>query len=210
MRSVPLIFGIAMVGVGWATGGGAAQILFSLFGALVFKRGPAGISVIWGCAGIGLLAGGALGHWLGKKLSFDAYKRTIVACYILHGATYVAFSLMPTFAWALVFIALSRAAVAVSSVLNFSELLRHVSDEYRGRVFATLESLTWSVMMLSMMGAGIASESYSPRVIGVCSGILSSSTALIWGWLNWTGRLPRPAQEGIEPEEVEVHGQATI
>ena len=210
MRSVPLIFGIAMVGVGWATGGGAAQILFSLFGAIVFKRGPAGISVIWGCAGIGLLCGGALGHWLGKKLSFDAYKRTIVACYILHGGTYVAFSLMPSFAGALVFIALSRAAVAVSSVLNFSELLRHVSDEYRGRVFATLESLTWSVMMLSMMGAGIASESYSPRIIGVCSGILSSSTALIWGWLNWTGRLPHPAQEGIDPEEVEVHGQATI
>ena len=95
-------------------------------------------------------------------------------------------------------------------MLYFSELLRHVSDEYRGRVFATLESLTWSVMMLSMMGAGIASESYSPRVIGVCSGILSSSTALIWGWLNWTGRLPHTSQEGIEPEEVEVHGDPTI
>ena len=36
---IPLILGIGLVGVGWATGGGAAQILFSLFGELVFNRG---------------------------------------------------------------------------------------------------------------------------------------------------------------------------
>jgi MFS family permease len=58
MRSVPLIFGLAMINVGWATGGGAAQILFSVFGEIVFNRGPAGLGLIWGCAGVGLLAGG--------------------------------------------------------------------------------------------------------------------------------------------------------
>jgi hypothetical protein len=209
MRATPLIFGIAMVHMGWATGGGAAQILFSLFGEMVFKRGASGIGTIWGCAGIGLLAGGVLGHWLGKRLSFEGYKRAIAICYIVHGGAYVLFSLMQEFWAALLCMALSRAAVAVSSVLNYSELLRHVSDSYRGRVFATLESLTWSVMMISMAGAGVASETYSPRVIGVWSGLLSSSTAIIWGWLNWSGRLPQPAAEGVEPEEVEVHGEAT-
>ena len=58
----------------------------------------------------------------------------------------------------LLFIALSRAAVAVSSVLNMTQLMLHVDDEFRGRVFATLETLTWGVMMLSMMAAGAASE----------------------------------------------------
>src|SRR5438270_8025405 len=53
MRSSPLILGIALLAVGWATGGGAAQILFSLFGELVFRRGAAGIGEIWGAAGIG-------------------------------------------------------------------------------------------------------------------------------------------------------------
>ena len=43
------------MGVGWATGGGAAQVLFSLYGELVFHRGPSGIGVIWSFAGIGLL-----------------------------------------------------------------------------------------------------------------------------------------------------------
>ena len=42
MRSVPLMVGIGMISVGWAMGGGAAQILFALFGEQVFHRGAAG------------------------------------------------------------------------------------------------------------------------------------------------------------------------
>lgn len=210
MRASPLILGIALVGVGWASGGGAAQILFSLFGELVFNRGPAGIGYLWAAAGVGLLVGGAFAHWLGKRISFDAYKRTISICYVIHGGSYVIFSQMRDFQMALLFLAISRSAVAVSSVLNMSQLLRHVSDEFRGRVFATMETMQWSTMMLSMGGAGVASESWSPRMIGVASGLLSSSTAFFWLWANWTGRLPEPARVGVEPEDVEVHGDPVV
>lgn len=210
MEASPLILGIGLVGVGWASGGGAAQILFSLFGELVFNRGPAGIGYLWAAAGVGLLAGGAFAHWLGKRVSFEAYKRTISICYVIHGGAYVIFSQMRDFQLALVFLGISRAAVAVSSVLNMSQLLRHVSDEFRGRVFATMETMQWSVMMLSMAGAGAASTNWSPRSIGVVSGLLSSSTAFFWLWANWTGRLPEPAREGVEPEEVEIHGDPVV
>jgi MFS family permease len=210
MRSTPLILGIALINVGWATGGGAAQILFSLFGEIVFARGAAGIGTIWGFAGIGLLAGGAFGHWFGKRASFRMYKHAIAICYVIHGGAYVIFSQVPEYWLALLFIAISRAAVGVSSVLNMSQLLRNVSDEYRGRVFSTIESLTWSVMMVSMMGAGIASQAYSPRTIGLWSGVLSSMTAVYWGWMNWSGRLPEPRSRGVEPEEVEVRGGPTV
>src|SRR6185312_4626214 len=66
MRRVPLTVGIAMISVGWAMGGGAAQILFALFGEQVFHRGASGIGSIWGFAGLGLLIGGAVGHALGR------------------------------------------------------------------------------------------------------------------------------------------------
>ena len=112
-------------------------------------------------------------HWLGPKLSFRSYKRTVSICYLVHGATYILFSQMPQFWQALVFIALSRAAVAVSSVLNMTQMLLTVDDEFRGRVFATMETFTWGVMMLSMMGAGAASEYYSPRTIGAWAGALT-------------------------------------
>jgi len=210
MRGSPLIFGIALLSVGWASGGGAAQILFSLFGELVFHRGPAGIGLLWGSAGVGLLTGGAFAHWLGKRLSFDDYKRTIGICYVIHGSSYVVFSQMPYFWLAAAFLALSRAAIAISSVLNMSQLLRHVPDEFRGRVFATIETMNWSMMMFSMTGAGIASTAWSPRTIGAISGVLSSSTAFFWLWANWTHRLPEPARAGVEAEEVGVHGDPVV
>jgi MFS family permease len=210
MRSVPLVFGIALLGVGWATGGGAAQILFTLFGEQVFHRGAAGIGTVWGCAGVGLLIGGWFGHWLGRRVSFSGYKLAIFIGYLIHGGAYVLFSQMAKFGEALVFIGLSRAAIAVNSVLNYSYLLRYVEDRYRGRVFSTMETLTWATMVLSMTAAGIASTSYSPRDIGAVAGVLSSTTAIFWGWANWTGRLPRPEPVGIDASEVEVHGDPVV
>ncbi len=210
MRSSPLILGIGLVAVGWATGGGAAQILFSVFGEVVFHRGPAGIGIIWGCAGIGLILGALVAHRIGKTISFENYKRMVSICYVVHGGSYVLFSQAQTFGWALFFIGLSRAAVAVSSVLNVTQQLRHVSDEFRGRVFATVESWNWMTMMLSMAVAGLASSHVSPRVIGAWAGVFSSSTAIFWAWANWTGRLPEPALSGVDPDDVEVHGDPTV
>lgn len=206
MRSIPLVLAIALLAVGWATGGGAAQILFTLFGEVVFKAGAAGIGVIWGCAGVGLLLGGLLGNWLGKKLSFEQYKAAVFINYIVHGVAYVLFSRMPTIHLAIIFICLSRLAIAINSVMNYSYLLRTVENQYRGRVFATNEALTWTMMMMSMMGAGIASVHYGAPTIGTVAGVLSSSTAIFWGWANWTGRLPEPAMAGVGEREIEVHG----
>src|SRR5450631_2409631 len=86
MRSIPLVFAIALLSVGWATGGGAAQILFPIFGELVFHAGATGIGVIWGCAGLGLLLGGVLANRFGSRLSFRDYKLVVFVDFIVHGA----------------------------------------------------------------------------------------------------------------------------
>ena len=70
--------------------------------------------------------------------------------------------------------------------------------------------MVWSTMMISMMLAGIASQYYNPRTIGAVAGVLSSTTAIFWGWAHWTGRLPEPARQGVDPEDVEVHGEPTV
>ena len=211
MRATPLVAGIAMISVGWASGGGAAQILFSLFGEKVFHGGAAGIGIIWGCAGIGLLVGSSIAYRLGKRLSFRGYKKTIPIVYVIHGGAYVLFSQMPTLAWACFFIGVSRAAVAISAVLNYSQLLRHVEDRFRGRVFATLESITWSMMMVSLMCAGTATMKYSPRTIGAWAGTISASTALYWWWADWRGKLPEPPEQAIAPgEDLEIKAEPPL
>ena len=202
MRSVPLVMGLLMVNIGWATGGGAAQVLFTVFGELVFNKGPAGLGMVWGFAGIGLLCGGVVAYTIGRRLSFTGYKRAISICYIVHGGSYILFSQARSFTWALVFIALSRAGVGVSSVLNMWQLMRIVPNGLRGRVFSTMESVQWSVMLMSMAAAGVASEYWDPRSIGAAAGALSSTTAIFWAWANITGRLPAaapaPAEESAE------------
>jgi MFS family permease len=54
MSKAPLILGIALIAVGWASGGGAAQVLFTLFSEQVFKKGAQGLGQLWGMAGVGL------------------------------------------------------------------------------------------------------------------------------------------------------------
>jgi MFS family permease len=209
MKSVPLLLALGLLHVGWASGGGAAQILFSLFGEKVFLLGAAGTGFIWSSAGLGLLAGAPIAHWLGPRLKFQAYLWIVAGCYLVHGITYAAFSQMPTLGWACFFIGLSRTAVAITSVLNMSQLLRHVADTYRGRVFSTIESMNWGTMMFSMTAAGVASDYYSPREIGLVAGLLSGSTAFFWAWAVWRGKIPEPPEIGIAPKEVEVHGDPT-
>ncbi len=208
MMKTPLILGIALIAVGWASGGGAAQVLFTLFSEVVFHKGAVGLGQLWGIAGLGLLAGGIVGNWLGKFIGFERYKQTIFCCYLLHGGAYIVFSQMGRWGWALFFMGLSRGAVAISSVLNWSNLLRHVEDRYRGRVFSTIETMNWSTMMLSMLAAGVASTHVSIRLIGAASGILSSCTAIFWGWANWTGRLPEPVPTE-DDVAIEIHGDPT-
>lgn len=192
MRSTPLILGIGLLSAGWAIGGGAAQILFALFGEQVFGRGAQGIGEIWGFAGVGLLIGGGLGHVIGRRVGFRGYKQSITISYLVHGLTYVAFSEARVYWMALAFICLSRVGMALSSVLNYSQLLRHTPDEFRGRVFSTVESLRWAIMIVSMAATGICSLRYPARSIGVVAGLLGAFTAVCWALADWTGRLPEP------------------
>ena len=165
MRRQPLLLAIALLGVGWASGGGAAQILFSLFGEIVFNRGPAGIGIVWaaaGCRADRRRLGGP--HRLGPRLSFNAYKRTVAICYLVARR-------VPTCCSASRSASASRCSGLASRARPWRSApcctgrccCAHVGDEFRGRVFATNESLVWATMMLSMLAAGLASQSIDPR-----------------------------------------------
>ena len=55
--------------------------------------------------------------------------------------------------------------------------------------------------------AGVASQSVDPRTIGVIAGILSSTTAVGWGYAQFRGLLPEPPLAGVDPDDIEVHGE---
>jgi MFS family permease len=200
VRQTPLVFAILLTGVGWATGGGAAQILFTLFGEVVYKGGPAAVGLIWGFAGIGLVIGGLVGHQLLRRLTYRQYLHAVWLNFLVHGLSYAAFAL-GNLANAVFFITLSRLAMGANNVQNRTMLLHHVPDQFRGRVFTAAEALTNGTMMISMTLASLAVMRYSPRVVAFAAGLLSASTALFWAWAVFTKRLPEPALRPAEEED---------
>jgi MFS family permease len=201
MLSHPLILAIGFLQIGWSSGGGAAQVLFTLFGEVVFHRGSAGTGMIWGAAGAGLVVGGVLAHRLGRRLSFAQYKHAVTVSFLVMGLAYAAFSLMPSIGPAMLLMAVSRVAMATNSVLNRTILLTHVPDELRGRVFTSVEVLLNASMMLSMGAAAVACVRYTPRQIGVFAGLLTAATAVFWAWANAAGLLREPATAEAADED---------
>jgi hypothetical protein len=59
-------------------------------------------------------------------------------------------------------------------------------------------------MMVSMMAAGIASQSVDPRSIGAVAGVVSSLTAVYWIWADRVGLLVTPGTPPHDPDDVEV------
>ncbi len=207
MRATPLIFGIGLISVGWATGGGAAQILLSLFGDVVFKRGSIGIGAMWGSAGSGLILGAIIAHRIFPRLSFRLTRSRFRSATFCTASFFCCSAFRLPSPPASFSLACPAPRSGVSSVSNSSQLLRHVGHEFRGRVFSTIETWTWMTMMVSMSVAGWASDHASPRVIGAVAAAFSTSTAFWWGWANFAGKLPEPALDGVDPAEIEVHGE---
>lgn len=192
MRRTPLVLAIALSYVGWASGGGAAQILFTLLGERVFRGGPAVVGLIWGFAGIGLVIGGFAGHYVLRRVNYRQYLHAVWINYLIHGFSYALFAL-GTLPVAILFITLSRIAMGLNNVLNRTALLTHVPDRFRGRVFTTVEALLNATMLLSLGAASAATVYYPIRTVGVAAGLLSASTAIFWAWAVWRRKLPEPS-----------------
>lgn len=208
MRATPLILAVGLAYVGWASGGGAAQVLFTLFGEIVFKKGPQGIGIIWGAAGLGLVFGGILAHRLGTRMQFPGYKKAISVGYFIHGTAYIAYALMPTIWLASLFICISRAAMGSNNVLNRTVLLTHVPDRLRGRIFSLTDMMVNGTMMISVALASAATDYVSIRTVGVVAGCLSASTSLFWLSADLRGKLVEPALE-LEPETTDYESTLT-
>jgi MFS family permease len=204
MKATPLILAISLAYVGWASGGGAAQVLFTLYGEVVFHKGPAGIGLIWSMAGFGLVAGGLLAHRLGPRLNFRGYKHAISVGYFIHGIAYVLYAIMPTIWLASLCIGLSRMAMGSNNVLNRTMLLTHVPDRFRGRIFSLSDMMLNATMMISVALASVATDRLPIRTIGVIAGCLSASTSLFWLGADVAGKLTEPPPEpGAEDEKFE-------
>lgn len=187
IRSSPIVLGLMLIGVGWATGGGAAQILFSLFAVDVFHAGDYGIGLLYSGAGLGIAAGATWANYRFRGLSFAVTKWILGVSIVMTGGFYCLFSDAATFRSGLLWLALSRVAMGINQVIAMTLLMEVAPVDFRGRTFSTRETVVITTMVLSMLLAGVGQHYAGTRTIGWVSGFATLATGVIWLAANLAG-----------------------
>jgi MFS family permease len=187
VRHQPIVLGLLLVGVGWATGGGAAQILFSLFAVDVYRAGESGIGILYSAAGFGIVVGATASNALFRHQSFAVTKWVIGISMVLTGVFYSIFSFTQTLWAGVLWIALSRVVMGINNIIGTTLLMNTVPADFRGRTFSVKESVVIFSMVVSMLLAGVAQRYVGPHSIALVAGILTLLTGVLWLAANWAG-----------------------
>lgn len=187
VRRQPIVLGLLLIGVGWATGGGAAQVLFSLFAIDVYRAGESGIGLLYSAAGLGIVVGATMSNAFFRHRSFEFTKWVIGISIVLTGVFYSIFSLTQNLWSGFFWIALSRVAMGINGIIGTTLLMSTVPAEFRGRTLSVKDTAVIFTMVVSMLLAGLAQSQAGPHVIGLVAGLLTLLTGVLWLGANWAG-----------------------
>jgi dTMP kinase len=147
IRSEPLVRGTMIGLAGGLLGGGVIVPLGPVFARAVLGAGPAGFGLLMVALGIGAAIGVPTLLRLQRHLPHES---TFVAAVMATGAGIIAVACVAKFAVAALLVGLVGAAAASAYVIGFTVLQESVSDELRGRVFATLYTIVRLCLLLSL------------------------------------------------------------
>jgi MFS family permease len=187
IRRNPIVMGLLLIGVGWATGGGAAQILFSIFAVEVYRAGDQGIGILYSAAGLGIVIGSTVANGYFRHKSFRVTKWVLGISMVMTGVFYSVFSFSGSLWSGVLWIALSRMVMGINHIIGITLLMNIVPPRFRGRTFSTKEAVVIFTMVLSMLLAGVGQHYIGPRTIALVAGILTLLTGAIWLIANLSG-----------------------
>lgn len=158
---------VAVQSIAWPIGGGAINVLISVYGYQVFGAGDRGVGVLYGSLGIGFILGGLLA---------PSFKRWPVQAVILgaavEGLAHIGVSGAPNLIWGAACILLATLGGGVGNTALATLMMRAVPQQVHGRAFALNETLSNVSMGVSMLAAGVLLDYLPARVIGLIAGLL--------------------------------------
>jgi MFS family permease len=210
----PGVLAYLLVKPAWGLGGGILTLL-AVFGERVFPvRGSSamGIGVLFTARGIGTAVGPIVARrWSGETRRQMQY--SIGIAFLIGGVFYIAFGASPSFALALIFLAIAHCGGSILWVFSTVLLQREVEDAFRGRVFAAELALLTLTMAASnfIVGELMDRFGYSPRVVTVGVGTLFLLPGVIWfitqRWWDRKGSDLR-LEAGYRPPLAETHNES--
>jgi dTMP kinase len=143
---------------------GATLALGPVFVTRTIGAGSAGWGIIVTAVGLGMALGMAGSNHASRVIERD---RTFVWAVIASGASLVVLAAMPTLAWTAVFGVWLGAFFGAAWVAGYTLLQENVTDEYRGRTFGALTTLSRVALFLSLTLFPILADIYGRILRGI-------------------------------------------
>lgn len=149
----------------WPIGGGAINILLTIYPTQVFHAGDQGIGAMYGAIGVGFLLGGLLAPRLARRTLL-----ALTVAFIVEGALQIAVSQAPTLALAVVALALATSAAGVGNACATTIIMRATPEAAIGRIFALMGALSSVTFSLSLLASSALLQTLPPRTLGALAG----------------------------------------
>jgi dTMP kinase len=147
IRSDPLVRGVMIGLAGGLIGGGSIVPLGAIYSRDVLNGTASGFAFLTAALGIGAGIGVVTLLWLQSRLPRAAL---FTAAVTATGVAIILVALVSTFALAILSVAFIGACAGCAYVTGFTLLQESVSDEMRGRTFATLYTVVRLCLLLSL------------------------------------------------------------
>lgn len=176
---------LLLVKSGWALSGGIL-VMLTIFGEQVLagpgQHGQSGI--LYSFRGIGA----AIGPLLAWRLVGEekrAMSRAMGLSFFIAGSAYLMFSQAPNLLMGALLICLGHMGGSVQWVFSTTLLQKEVSNQFRGRVFATEMAILTLVLSISTWCTGAAlAHGFGPRQVTMVLALLFFLPGTIWLYLD--------------------------
>ncbi|HEX8982104.1 MAG TPA: MFS transporter [Ktedonobacterales bacterium] len=157
----------------WPIGGGAINLLLTVYPTQVFHAGDRGIGALYAAIGVGFLLGGFVAPRFARRTALS-----LTLAFIVEGILQIAVSQAPSLLIAVLALALATSAAGVGNACASTIIMRASPAHALGRVFALMGALSTVTFTLSLLASGVLLHSMSPRTLGALAGGLITCAGL--------------------------------
>lgn len=157
----------------WPIGGGAINVLISVYGYEVFGAGDTGIGVLYAALGAGFLISGLIASYFKRWMI-----QVVILSTVIEGLSHVFVSQSSTLWLGTVFILTATVGAGIGNASFASLMMTLVNERVLGKSFAMDATVSNVMMAVSMLVTGVLLEFVPAQTIGFYAGLLIMTTSL--------------------------------
>jgi len=118
------------------------------------------------------------------KRNLERMQATVGLTFVLDALFQILFVNSPTFIGAVIALAGAGYASALSSAMEMTIIASLTPTEIQGRVFSVSETLSSTLLGVSMMLVGLLTSRIGPQYVGNLGAIIICGSGLVIGWVG--------------------------